>query len=306
MTSQRQQQGEGQRGRRRAAAGRKPRKPAHSTGVHDSRPWREENSVSSTKGWSRRRKSAPCGGAGQQPHAVDGLPGQHLRQRAHATRRPPGGRPRRRQAGRAPRAARAAAGRAPAASRSTPFCQRTHMARPSSRPRPGSRGACARARGSRSQTQTTSAAARRTAACDMVGCCDHVPVQEGGAPREQRGQAAPVPARKWRRSTACTSSTRREAEQQAAQRHRVHVERPVAGQVGTRPQQRGPGATASPQQRRTAGHSRPGPTEKIDRRRPVPVGTREVARSSQPVVRVLVGEVEVAVLDQRAQRRRSS
>ena len=32
------------------------------TGVQESSPWRDENSVSRTNGWSRRRKSAPCGG----------------------------------------------------------------------------------------------------------------------------------------------------------------------------------------------------------------------------------------------------
>ena len=112
--------------------------------------------------------------------------------------------------------------------------------------------------------------------CCVMYQCRKVASQRSSGGQERRSFAEVTP------QDGVGEEHRREAEEEAAEAHRVHVHVAVAGEVDdarraaarTRP-------TASPT-RKKGTDTRPGPTEKIDRRRPVTVGTLMSTRSIQP------------------------
>ena len=242
----------------------------------------------------------------QQPH----------RRRARSRRASAAAHPRARRRRAAPRRRRAPATagerRHAARSRSiagstssTPFCQRRHMAKPSARPRSeDSPARCGpRARGPTARSRSAAPAAE--AACDMVGWwtmyqCRKLPAHTSSTRRE-REPVAEVAAQQVVDRAAARRSRRGSCRAPSRSRARARSPR---GRSRGRPRARG-GPRPRPAAKNGAQASRGSDRED----RAAQPGLRrhaQVLALDQLVVRVLVREVEVAVLQERAQRRRST
>ena len=189
-----------------------------------------------------------------------------------------------------PGAPRAAAGR-PRGVRRTARSAAMHMARPrasrAGRIRPASGG---RGRGPRADHRRRRARGHRVRHGRLV---DHVPVQEGGQPDQgRRGQGHPgteVPAQH-----RVHEQHRQQSVDERAERDRVDVDRPVTREVGGSAR-RGPRA-----RQELAGHEERSPAEagpdgEDGPAQPGDGGHAQVLALEPAVVRVFVGEVEIAV-----------
>ena len=222
------------------------------------------------------------GRRGQQEHAVEDLPGDHLRARAHERRPGPGAR---RSApacdqGRPSRPARRRSSK-PGRSSNTPFCQRRHMAKPEEQAQEQRSPEAERAVRPLSQTRSTSAAPQADDDVRHDRLLGHVPVEEGREPDERARPAAPRPPGSAG-AGGRGSGARPRSREKAPEAHRVDVDVAVAREVdrGAR-QGLGPAHRLADQEEGDRPRG-PVPPRRSTAAGPSSSGTRMSARSIQP------------------------